>query len=180
VTRIEVDDRLHLRPLADGDAEPIYALIEADRRRLARWLPWAAAQTLAGTHEFVAESRAQEARDDGFQAALVRDGEIAGVAGYHRIDRRNRATSIGYWLAAAHEGEGLMTAAVRALVDHAFGPLALHRVTIEAAVENRRSRAVPERLGFREEGVLRESELIGDRFLDGVLYATLAPEWPPA
>jgi ribosomal-protein-serine acetyltransferase len=180
VTRLEVDDRLHLRPVAEGDAEAIYALVDADRERLARWLPWARGQTLAATREFVAESRAQESRDEGFQAVLVRDGEIAGVAGYHRIDRLNRATSIGYWLAAAHEGEGAMSAAVRALVGHAFGPLGLNRVTIEAATENRRSRAIPERLGFREEGILSESELIGGRYLDGVLYAVLASEWPPA
>jgi ribosomal-protein-serine acetyltransferase len=175
--RLEVDQRTHLRPVAAGDAEPIYALLAADRERLAEWLPWAAAQTLAGTHEFVASSRAQQAREDGFQAALVRDGEIAGVAGYHGIDSVNRSTSIGYWLGAAHLGEGVMTAAVRALLDHAFGAWGLHRVTIEAAVANRRSRAIPERLGFTEEGVLRESERIGERFLDGVLYSLLAAEW---
>ncbi|HEY1855612.1 MAG TPA: GNAT family protein [Solirubrobacterales bacterium] len=178
--RIEVDERLFLRPVAAGDGEPIYALIAADRERLARWLPWAAAQTLAGTRDFLDRSRDQQARGDGFQAALVRDGEIAGVAGYHAIDHLNRATSIGYWLASPHEGEGVMSAAVRALVDHAFGAWSLNRVTIEAAVGNRRSRAIPERLGFTEEGVMREAELIGDRYLDGVLYSVLASEWPPA
>jgi ribosomal-protein-serine acetyltransferase len=175
--RLEIDERLYLRPVGAADAEPIYSLVEADRERLARWLPWAAAQTLAATDQFIAESEAQAARGDGFQAVLVRDGEIGGVAGYHRIDRANRATSIGYWLAAAHQGEGVMSAAVKALVDHAFGAWGLHRVVIEAAVENRRSRAIPERLGFTEEGVLREAELVGDRFLDGVLYSMLAPEW---
>jgi RimJ/RimL family protein N-acetyltransferase len=97
--------------------------------------------------------RAQEERDDGFQAAIVRDGEIAGVAGFHRIDRVNRSTSIGYWLASRT------------------------RIVIEAAVANRRSRAIPERLGFSEEGGTRESELVGERFLDAVLYSLLAPEW---
>jgi ribosomal-protein-serine acetyltransferase len=178
--RLEIDERLHLRPVEDGDAEAIYALIDADRERLARWLPWAAAQTLAGTREFIARSRLQRARDDGFQAAVLGDGEVAGIAGYHGIDRLNRATSIGYWLACSHEGQGVMTAAVRALVDQAFGAWELHRVTIEAAVENRRSRAIPERLGFSEEGVLRESELVGGRYLDGVLYSMLAPEWTAA
>jgi ribosomal-protein-serine acetyltransferase len=175
--RLEIDERLHLRPIESGDAEPIHALVEADRERLAEWLPWAARQTLAGTREFVAESRAQQERGDGFQAVIVRAGEIVGVAGYHRIDHLNRSTSIGYWLASPHQGEGVMTAAVRALVDHAFGALGLHRVAIEAAVANRRSRAIPERLGFSEEGVLRESERVGDRYLDAVLYSLLAPEW---
>ena len=101
----------------------------------------------------------------------------AGVAGYHGIDRVNRATAIGYWVAARHEGKGVVTATVRALVDQAFGEWGLDRVTIEAAVENRRSRAIPERLGFTQEGVLRDSQLVGGRYHDGALYALLAPEW---
>ncbi len=177
---LEIDEHLRLRSLRRADAEAIYALVDADRERLAEWMPWAAAQTLAATREFVAESEAQEAREDGFQAALVRDGAIVGVAGYHLIDRLNRSTSIGYWLANPHQGEGVMTAAVRALVDHAFAAWGLNRVTIEAALGNGRSRAIPERLGFTQEGVLRESELVGGHFLDAALYSMLASEWNAA
>ena len=71
-----------------------------------------------------------------------------------------------------------MTAAVRAYVDHAFGTWKLNRVTIQAAVDNARSRAIPERLGFRQEGILRETERVGERMLDGVVYAMLAADWP--
>jgi ribosomal-protein-serine acetyltransferase len=73
-----------------------------------------------------------------------------------------------------------MTAAVRAVVDFAFGAWKLNRVTIQASVENVRSRAVPERLGFREEGVLREVERVGERHVDHVVYAMLAADWPAA
>ncbi len=70
-----------------------------------------------------------------------------------------------------------MTKAVRALVDLAIWDWELNRIEIRAAVENRRSRAIPERLGFREEARLREAERVGDRNLDMVVYATLAPHW---
>ena len=176
---LRISDRLTLRPVAEGDAEALYALIEDDREELSRWMPWAAGQTLAGTRQFIAEARAQEARGDGFQAALLVDGEVAGIAGFHNIDRVNRATSIGYWLGSAHQGQGLTTAAVRALVDHAFGVWRLHRLTIHAAVGNRRSRAIPERLGFTEEATMRDSQLVGGRYLDGVLYSMLVSGWPP-
>jgi ribosomal-protein-serine acetyltransferase len=48
---------------------------------------------------------------------------------------------------------------------------------IRCEPENRRSRAIPERLGFREEGTLREVQRIGDRRTDLVVYGMLAPEW---
>ena len=70
-----------------------------------------------------------------------------------------------------------MTLAVTALVDHAFAGFRLARVEIRAGVENRRSRAIPERLGFHEEGVVRGAERIGPRVIDHVVYAMTGGEW---
>jgi ribosomal-protein-serine acetyltransferase len=165
------------RRLEESDADELYRLIEANREYLARWLPWAAGLTFEGSVEFIRTVRRQEASNDGFQAALVSEGRIVGIAGFHSVNWPHRSTTIGYWLAEAHQGRGLMSRAVRALVDHAFGVWDLHRVEIQAAVDNHRSRAIPERLGFREEGVRREAELIGHRYHDLVVYAILAPEW---
>ncbi len=175
--RFELAGSLVLRPLAEADAAELYALVEANRPELARWMPWAAGQTLAATGDFIRATIEQEADDRGFQVALVADGAIAGVAGFHGIERSDRSTTIGYWLAAPYQGRGLMTAAVGALVDHAFDAWTLHRVELRAAPGNRRSRALAERLGFREEGLLREAERFGDEYRDLVLYAVLVSEW---
>ena len=166
-----------LRRLEESDADELYRLIDANRAYLAAWMPWAGAQTREGTLEFIRMTRRQEASNDGFQAALVSEGRIVGIVGFHNVNWPHRSTTIGYWLDEGHQGSGLMTLAVRELVDHAFRVWELHRVEIQAAVDNHRSRAIPERLGFREEGVRREAELIGDRYNDLAVYAILAPEW---
>ena len=173
---IAVRPDLELRSVAPADARALNALIAADRERLARFMPWAAGQTIESTREFIVRSLQQEAADDGFQAVLVVDGSIAGIAGYHRIHRANLSTSIGYWLASAYEGRGLMTAAVAALVDHAFGTWGLHRLELRIAPDNGRSRALAARLGFREEGVLREAERFGDEHRDLIMHSLLASE----
>lgn len=170
-------DSLGVRPLEAGDAPELHALIEANRDHLARWMPWAAGQDLPGTERFIAGAEEQLARDDGFQARIAPEGEIVGVAGFHSVDRVNRNTSLGYWLAEDAQGRGTMTTVVGALLDHAFHEWGLHRVEIHCAPENRRSRAIPERLGFREEARLRETELVGGRYLDSVVYGLLADEW---
>jgi ribosomal-protein-serine acetyltransferase len=69
-----------------------------------------------------------------------------------------------------------MTKTVSALLDHAFDEWDLNRVEIHVATGNRRSRAIPERLGFQQEGVLRDYERVGDRYLDIVVYSLLARE----
>lgn len=99
------------------------------------------------------------------------------MIGYHAVDWANRSTRIGYWLAEEHQGQGTMTEAVRLLVDHALSVWGLNRVEIRAALENRRSRAIPERLGFCEEGTRREAERVGGRYLDSVAYSMLAVDW---
>jgi len=170
-------DSLGVRPLAAEDAAELYAVIEANRDHLARWMPWAAGQDPEGTKRFIAEAEEQLARDDGFQARITLEGKIVGVAGFHSIDWINRHTSIGYWLAEDAQGRGTMTEVVRALLSHAFHEWELHRVEIHCAPENRRSRAIPERLGFREEALLRETELVGGRYLDSIVYGLLEEEW---
>jgi ribosomal-protein-serine acetyltransferase len=168
---------LGVRPLQHEDADELHALVERNREHLARWMPWAADQDRVGTERFLAEVEEQYARDDGFQAAIEPEGEILGVVGFHAIDRLNRNTSLGYWLAVEAQGRGTMTTVVSALLDHAFYEWELHRVEIHCAPENTRSRAIPERLGFREEALLRETELVGDRYLDSVVYGLLETEW---
>jgi ribosomal-protein-serine acetyltransferase len=166
-----------LRLLAEVDAPKLHALVEANRNYLAEWMPWAAGQDLAGTERFILGTASQYKSNNGFQAAIAPDGPIIGVVGFHSIDWTNRRTSIGYWLAEEQQGRGIMTTAVRALVNHAFGEWSLHRIEIHCAPTNHRSRAIPKRLGFREEATLRETELVGGQYLDSVVYGLLANEW---
>jgi ribosomal-protein-serine acetyltransferase len=176
--RLPIQGDAYLRLLEEADADELHRLIEVNRTYLARWLPWAAGQTFEDTLDFIGAAQSQLSGNDGFQAAIVTGKGIVGVVGYHAVDWPNRSTRIGYWLDEAHQGRGTMTAAVRVLVDHALTVWRLDRVEIGAAVENRRSRAIPERLGFREEGVSRRAELVGGRYLDSVVYSMLAADWP--
>jgi ribosomal-protein-serine acetyltransferase len=171
--RITLADDRWLRLLEEPDAQKLYAVIEANREYLARWMPWAAGQTLQDTLAFIQRTREQLASNDGFQTAVVEDGQIVGVVGFHGVSWDHRSTSVGYWLAESAQGRGTMTRAVQVLIEHAFMVWRLHRVEIRAAVDNARSRAIPERLGFVQEGVLRAAERIGERYIDQVVYAML-------
>jgi ribosomal-protein-serine acetyltransferase len=172
-----LDERRWLRLFDEADAAELYAVIDANRAHLARWMPWAEGQTPDGTRTFIGDSLRQLADNQGFQLAMIDDGAIVGALGYHRLDWENLGTSLGYWLAEGSQGRGTVTLAVTALVDHAFGQWKLNRVEIRAGVQNTRSRAIPERLGFTLEGVRRQAERVGDRFVDHAVYAMLAADW---
>jgi ribosomal-protein-serine acetyltransferase len=174
----DLGDGRSLRQLGDADAEELFELIDANRSHLANWMPFVSqTHTISDSLAFIRAARRQADENRGVQLAIVRDAKIIGVAGFHGIDWTRRSTSIGYWLAAAQQGAGTMTAAVAAMLDHAFGAWDLARVEIRAGVANSRSRAIPERLGFREEGVLRGAERIGTRVIDHAIYVMTAREW---
>lgn len=173
-----IDPSLRLRSLQLEDAEELFRLVDANRTHLREWLPWLDSTTgVESQRDFIRSILDQEARGQGGVYAVLADERIVGVAGYHPIRWTNRSVDIGYWLASEAVGKGIMTRCCRALVDHAFTELGLNRVAIPVAVGNARSRAVPERLGFKIEGTIRDAEWLYDHYVDHVLYAALQREW---
>jgi ribosomal-protein-serine acetyltransferase len=175
---VDLGDARLLRVLEDRDAQELFALIDANRAHLAHWMPFVGqTRGVADSLAFIRAARRQYEENRGMQLALVDGRQIIGVAGFHAVDWVRKSTSIGYWLAADRQGSGLMTTAVSALLDHAFGTWQLSRVEIRAGVLNTRSRAIPQRLGFREDGVLRSAERIGTRVIDHAVYVMTARDW---
>lgn len=181
--RVAPDDDVYLALPERDDVEALYRLVEANRERLARWLPWAPVTGREPQERFVEAALSSFARGRGLEAVVWRGEEPVGAAGVHDVDERARHGFIGYWVDARHEGRGVVSKAVRALVNRCFGEPLLsgapfERLTILADVRNARSRAVAERLGFTFEGVLRRQNRGPDR-PDMAVYSLLRSEWEP-
>lgn len=173
-----IDDELLLRLPEERFSEEATALIRENSRHLSEWLPWVTEGfSVEDAREFVRRNLRQFADNQGFSTQIVWRGRVAGQVGFNTIDWANRSTEIGYWLAAEFQGRGIMTRSCRALVAYAFDTLKLNRVAIHCATTNAKSRAIPERLGFRQEGIFRQAEWVHDHYNDLVVYSMLAAEW---
>lgn len=173
----QLDSETDIRLLELRHAEEIAAVVDANRAYLTPWMPWAPANTVETTRQYIQTCLDQFAKNNGFQAGLFFNGAYVGGIGFHFVDWPNLKTSMGYWITQGMQGRGIMTRAVAAMIEHAFGVWKLNRVEIRAAVENARSRAIPERLGFRQEGICRQMEKFEGMFRDHVVYGLLASEW---
>lgn len=173
-----LSEQAELRILEERYAGEIYAAVDRNRLRLREWMPWVDAnQGPDEVKTFIRVSLQRFAINDGFDAGIFVEGKFAGTIGFHHFVWPDRRTSLGYWIDQAFEGRGLMTAAVRAMTRYAIGELKLNRVEIRAGVRNSKSRAIPERLGFTYEGILRQVEWLYDHFIDLTVYSMLAAEW---
>lgn len=177
-TLVRVDEDIELRMPAEVDAEAIFAIVDAERRRLARWLPWVdLVPDVEVERGFLRRSLQEAAEGRSLTLVIWVDGEIAGGVGLPRIEPIDRCCEIGYWIAQAYAGAGVMTRSVAALTTHCFRELGMHRVEILAAEGNRRSRAIPQRLGYVQEAVLRARTFAMGGFRDAVIYSVLDHEW---
>jgi ribosomal-protein-serine acetyltransferase len=176
-----IDSRTALRVLREDDAAELFALTDANRAYLRRWLPWVDLVTsIDDSRSFLETVNAQREDGRGPTFGIICSGSLAGVVGFLPIDRVNRCGEIGYWLAESAQGRGAMTQCCRFVVRYGFLTLDLHRVQIAAGTENAVSRAIPERLGFRFEGVLRGRENLHGAFIDHAMYSLLRTEFDEA
>jgi ribosomal-protein-serine acetyltransferase len=174
----KIDDATALRLLSAEDAPELFAVTDSNRKHLRAWLPWVdAVLAEVDSATFIEATITQREAGRGPTFSVLRDRAIVGIAGFRPIDRVNRVGEIGYWLTAAAQGGGTMTECCRFLVRYAFLTLDLNRVEIAAATGNQCSRAIPERLGFKFEGVLREREDLYGTFVDHALYSQLRSEF---
>lgn len=173
-----LDDHIELKPLALQHARPLFELTVDSRDTLREWLPWVDAITdVEHTVSFVKNAIKQGAENGAVSAGIWVHGELAGIISFHEIQWHNRSVSIGYWLGKHFVGQGIMTSACRAFVDYALMDLDLNRVEIRCATGNHRSRAIPERLGFVLEGIVREAELLPRGYVNHAIYGMLKSEW---
>lgn len=169
---------VEIRQFRIEDAEPVFAAVDRHRAYLREWLPWVDhTHTSADVAEFISRTHQQLAEGKGPQAVICVEGAISGSLGCHPIDWENRATSIGYWIDPQLQGRGIVTRASTVMLDYLFKELDLHRVEIRCGTGNTRSCAIPERLGFVCEGVAREAQWVGRRWVDLVVWSMLAREW---
>jgi ribosomal-protein-serine acetyltransferase len=175
---ISAGDGIELRSASVADAGALYASVDRNRARLREWLPWVGLTYGPEDIRRHLEDRQREiAAGESLSCHIWTAGELCGAVSLHRIDPRHRNTSIGYWLDAAHEGRGIMTRACRALVTEGFRHYGLHRIEIRCATGNNRSSAIPRRLGFEEEGILREAEWLYDHWVDLRVFGMLEQDW---
>ena len=172
--RWDLGDGLTIRTYVLGDAEELFALVDASRERLRPWMIWEpTTTTVEDTRAFI---QACLASTDYEGNGLWRDGRLIGGIGLS-LDTMANSGEIGYWLGGDHEGQGIVTAACARFFDFAFDELGLHRMELHAAVGNERSRAVAARLGMHEEGIARDGCRVAAGYLDLVSYGILEDEW---
>ena len=171
-------ERALLRPLGPRDTDDLWADVQVDVRD-------PEARRLTGTHheftyeEIAAYCASRADKTDRITLAITdRDtGAWLGEVVLMDHDEPNRSAALRIALIAGAQNRGVGTEALRLALAHAFGPLGLHRVSLEVYAFNERAIHVYEKVGFRHEGRLRDALWWDGTPHDALIMAALATEW---
>jgi ribosomal-protein-serine acetyltransferase len=168
---------LLLRKLRQESAAAIFDLINRNRQYMRHWLPFVDNTWKIDDTEIFVKSvvEGEFKRDIVFE--IWHYDHFAGLIALKDVDRWNKKAEIGYWLDPDLEGKGLMTRCCIALIDCAFRKMGLNRIQVRVGIGNARSSRIPEKLGFRFEGIERAGEKFSDKYIDLEVYSLLKKEW---
>lgn len=157
------------------DAGIIFDAIDKNRDDLRTWLPFVDGLKSVGDEQAFLSSSLQVPYEERDIVYMIEKGKsICGLIGFHFSDRANHRTEIGYWLLPEYRGKGLVTRAVHHLCLLALCEKGFNRIQIRCAIGNTASNAIPQRLGFKQEGTERDGELlINGEYTDINVYSLL-------
>lgn len=147
--------RLRLRPLTDGDDNALLGVM-GDPEVMAYW-DSREIRTRAAMAKVLADQLTEIGQGVAFYFAVehAATGEFLGCVDLSQVDRRHHRAEVGFIMARASWGEGYALEAMQSLVTHAAQQLRLHRLSARTHAGNLRSIRLLERLGFKQEGLLK-------------------------
>lgn len=176
--KVHIDSDNHLSILEPRHASELFKVIDESRKSIGKWLSFPEkTKKVDDSVIFIENSLKRLSENNGYWAGIWHNGRIAGSIGFLYIDWSAKKTEIGYWLGDRFTGKGLATKAVKQFIDHSFNELDLRKVEINVASNNLKSRAIPERLDFTQEGIIRNYEYLNGEYHDRVIYGLLKEEW---
>ena len=169
-------ERLILRMPMPGDGKVVNSAIKASMNELKPWLGFAQTEpTVDDTEINTRQAHGKFLTRENLRYLIFKrdTNEFVGSTGFHNIDWNVPKFEIGYWIDTRMSGQGYMVEAIDRLTHLALEELGGKRVEIRCESENRKSRAIPERVGYELEGILRNEDLSvdGERLTDTCIYA---------
>ena len=167
--------RVSLKKLSVDLAQIMFEYVAEDRDRLGRFLPWPQMiLTVNDEIDFVKRCNDSWEKQEGASYGIFRnsDNEYMGNINAFSFNWTYESSEIGYWILGKFEGHGYMTEAVTSLEKTLFD-MGFNRVVIRFDPQNKRSGSIPNRLGYHDEGTLRQALKVNDTFRDLKVFSKI-------
>jgi ribosomal-protein-serine acetyltransferase len=169
------DDDIELRMVAPtfDNARELFELVDANRAYLSQWLPWVP-RIKAPEDEFAQLQKWHKKKQNWI---IYQNDRMIGTVGLVHMEEDAKLVEFGYWMSAEFAGRGIMMRAVRVLEKMLFESGDWHRIEIRCDPENIASRRIPEKLGYKLDGILRQEFPLRGELRDTMVFSKLEQEY---
>jgi ribosomal-protein-serine acetyltransferase len=177
---VTIDDHLLLRSYTLDDAQALFDAVNSARSHLHPWLDWVD-KTTKPEHslQFIQQSIHKLDAQEELALGIFYNDRIIGGIGMHSWDHNTKRAQVGYWISKEYQGKNIISKCLTKFIDFLFEKIGLNKVEIHFLPANKRSAKVAARLGFRTEGIIRQSVLKNGVPHDMVVTGLLKSEWTP-
>lgn len=164
-------NRLLLRKMEIADAPVLYKYWSDEE--VTKYMNILSFESIKQAEDMIAFLNSLSVEGKAFRWSIIckSNKQILGTCGFNNWDKENQRAEIGYELGKEHWGQGFMTEALSALISHGFEMMELNRIQALAEPANVLSRKILMKLGFKEEGLLRQYEKARGNFIDINMYS---------
>lgn len=176
--KLQVDEEIKLLALRPQDAEPLYELVDSNRAYLEAWLPWAwQMQQMQDIKQFIKQLRFRDVYSGRWVFGIWHQNNLVGLIDFNEGDKTQSKVGVGYWIAKAYQGKGIVSRAVQRWVDYVFESETVKKVHIKCASTNERSQAVARRMGFELAYIEPPVEVLPGQHQSLKVFSMTAKEW---
>ena len=175
---ITIDDKILLRSYEVADAQELFDAVNNSRKHLNPWLEWVS-KTTKPEHslQFIQNAIQWQNNQEALTLGIFENDKVVGGIGMHEWDRETKRAQIGYWISAGYEGKGIINKSLIKFIEFLFDKVNLNKIEVHFLQANKRSAKVATRLGFKVEGIIRQSILRNGMPEDMVIAGLLKDEW---
>lgn len=176
--KMQIDEELSLALIDFSFAKQWLAIIKNEREYLSEWLSWPLdAYDESFYLDFTRSQLQLYAENKALTCIILYKDQYVGNVSFNSLNHELKCCEIGYWLSKKFQGKGIMSRSVTKMISLGFEKYDMHKIKIAVAIENRKSRAVPERLGFNVESIIIKREKMNGKLFDFVIYGISREDW---
>ncbi|MBD3582975.1 GNAT family N-acetyltransferase [Flavobacterium selenitireducens] len=164
-------ERLYLRKLSESDVVEVFEM-RSDPANM-KFIPRPLIQDHTEALAHIAKINDQIEANQGINWAVTLKGndKLVGIMGFYRTEFEHFRSEIGYMIHPDYHGQGIVSEAIKKLVEYAFSTMGLHSIVAVIDPDNVASEKVLQKNGFVKEGHFKENEFYDGKFIDSVHYS---------
>jgi RimJ/RimL family protein N-acetyltransferase len=166
-----------IRSFRRDDVLALYEAVRESVPELTRWMVWCSRDyAVKDAVAFISSCEEKWKKCDQYSFVIfsIQDGALLGSISLNQVNRIHNYANVGYWVRSSCTRRGVATAAAELAAKFGIQELALSRLELLVPVENESSRRVAEKIGARNEGILRKRLLLQGQQHDAYMYSVVA------